>query len=802
MKKEKSKKRNPVKKYKKKIALVLFLIFLIWYIFCLPSSLFKQSTCTVLEDKKGNLLGARIAKDGQWRFPYNKKVPEKFKQAITHFEDSRFYYHWGFDIISLFRATWQNIKNSRIVSGGSTLTMQVIRMSRNSPRRTFSEKFLEIILATRLEFSYSKDEILALYASNAPFGGNVVGLDAASWRYFGRDSEKLSWAESAMLAVLPNSPALIHIGRNRNALLRKRNRLLKKLKDEKIISQEMYELSIDEPIAAKPKPFPQKTPHLLDRVSKEHSTKKTKIKTTINIKLQEKVNYIIQNHYKYLKTNEIHNVAVLVLDVESGNTLAYAGNISNSSNKKHGQQVDVITSARSTGSILKPFLYAAMLTSGEILPNALVPDIPTTISGYAPRNYNRSFDGAVLAHRALARSLNIPAVLMLQKYGVERFHYLLNKLKMTTVKNAPSHYGLSLILGGCEGKLWELTGIYASMARSLNNFSENSGRYNSEDYFQPKYFYKNTKRKKKKLTELSENSIFSASAIYLTFDAMLNVERPPEESNWQIFASSNKIAWKTGTSFGFRDAWAIGVTPKYAVGVWVGNADGEGRPNLVGIKTAAPILFDIYKILPLDKQWFEPPYDDMIQVATCHESGYLSSPNCNKFDTIWIPTSGERFKTCPYHQIIHLDKNEEFRVHSNCEDISQMKHKSWFVLPPAMEWYFKSKNSTYKTLPPYRSDCLANLNLKNNQTMEIIYPHFSSQIYVPIELDGKTGNAVFEAAHRKPETTIFWHIDDDYIGQTKDFHRMAVCPKKGKHTLTIIDETGEKMTCKFEVISK
>ncbi|MFH2142494.1 MAG: penicillin-binding protein 1C [Bacteroidota bacterium] len=786
--------------YKITLFFIVVVIILFWK--SLPDPLFNDGYSTVLISAKDELLGAYIANDGQWRFPEIDTVPEKFAIAITTFEDKRFYYHGGIDPFALIRALIINISTGNRVSGASTLTMQVIRLSRKGKSRTIKEKIIEMYLAFRLECSSSKEEILSLYASHAPFGGNVVGIEAAAWRYFGRTPNELSWSESCLMAVLPNSPALIHPGKNRKELIIKRNNLLKKLFKEGIISMETYQLSVIEPIPEKPKAFPQLTPHLLMRYYTENKGKnvESKIRTTIDLNIQKKADFIISEKYKDYSGNGINNMAALIVEVESGEVVSYSGNISNFSLENNGNHVDIITSNRSSGSILKPFLYAAMLTDGDILPNTLVPDIPTNIDGYNPKNYNLSNDGAVPAKRALARSLNIPAVRMLRDYGIQKFIHVLQKAGLTSIDKSADHYGLSLILGGCEANLWDLCGAYASMARSLNHFAGFSGQYNSCDYFPPEYIY--DREKQKRGVDICKFSVFSASAIWFTFNAMLDVERPTDKSNWEQFTSSRKIAWKTGTSFGFRDGWAIGITPDYVIGVWVGNADGEGRPNLTGLTTAAPVLFELFEILPVRKSWFDPPYDDMEKVAVCKRSGYLASEICDEVDTLFIPVNGLRFKKCPYHQIVHLDQSEKYRVHSDCEEPSNMIHIPWFVLPPAMEWYFKSKNSFYKSLPPYRPDCIETMKPNNTKSMEIIYPKDPTKIYVPIELNENVGKTVFEVAHRNPNTTIYWHIDDEYIGETKSFHQMAVSPSKGKHVLTLLDENGEKVTQIFEIISK
>ena len=403
---------------KLKLPLLVTLILLIsTFYFSLPNPLFSDSYSTVLEDKKNQLLSAAIANDGQWRFPEDATVNEKFKAAIILFEDKRFNNHFGIDFLSLGRATQQNIKASKIVSGGSTLSMQVIRLSRKGKARTFLEKVIEIILAVRLELRYSKSEILSLYASHAPFGGNVVGIEAACWRYFGRSSRELSWSEAVLLAVLPNNPSLIHLGKNRELLKSKRDRLLNRLSKEKYFDELSLSLAISELIPENPLALPRLASHLLDRCMKEGKSQ-LKIISTIDIGLQQRAQQILQDHHERLKANQIFNGAAIIREVKTGNVLAYVGNVA--SGKENQEQVDIVNAPRSTGSILKPFLYAAMLEEGKMLSKTLQPDIPLLINGFAPKNFSNNFNGAVAADQALIRSLNIPAVEELQNYRYEK----------------------------------------------------------------------------------------------------------------------------------------------------------------------------------------------------------------------------------------------------------------------------------------------------------------------------------------------------------------------------------------------
>ncbi|MBS1512545.1 MAG: penicillin-binding protein 1C [Bacteroidetes bacterium] len=779
-----------------KIILSLLVILLLWFYFSLPKRLFNAPTSYVIEDAEGNLLNATIAADGQWRFPYNKNVPQKFIDCITTFEDKRFFKHPGIDPVAICRAAIKNVKNNGVVQGGSTLSMQVIRMANDDEKRSIWNKIKESILAVRLELSYSKKEILALYASNAPFGSNVVGLDAAAWRYYGRSADKLSWGEMATLAVLPNAPALVHPGKNREVLLKKRNALLDALQTAGKMDAGSCALAKLENLPGAPLPLPQYAPHLLQRFIKENKSSNgtTKIQTTLDGNLQKTVAAIVQQHQSVLKGNGINNACALVLDVETGNTLAYVGNISDPLNKEMESDVDVIAAPRSPGSALKPILYAAMLSDGGMLPNAIVPDIPTQIGSYAPQNFDLSYDGAVPAAKALARSLNIPAVKILQQYKYQRFYETLQRCGISTLNRSADTYGLSLILGGCEVTPWDLAGVYASMARSLNHENKNQGKMDEKDFHSPKYI----KGKNIPASNYSTPIPLDATAIYFTFQAMQEVMRPGEEGLWQQFTSSQKIAWKTGTSFGFRDGWAVGVTPKNVVAVWVGNTDGEGRPGLIGVHTAAPILFDIFRLLK-NVSWFEKPKYNYSYIPVCRKSGFRANTDCDDVDTLFMPVNGVKSPLCPYHKMIHLDATGTYRVTEQCESPSSMQHKSWFILSPAMEYYYKQKNADYLPLPPFKPGCEF---AETGKVMEIIYPQADAKIYVPLEVNGERGKTIFTAAHRKNGAKIFWSLDDNYVGTTQNFHQIALNPSPGVHILTLVDESGVSVSRQFEILEK
>jgi penicillin-binding protein 1C len=754
----------------------------------LPSPLFDDPVSTVVLARDGTLLGARIADDGQWRFPPLASVPEKFARALVAYEDRRFYSHPGVDPLAIARAIRLNHDRGRIVSGASTLSMQVVRLALSRGERDYGTKFLEMLLALRLELQYRKDEILALYAGNAPFGGNVVGLEAAAWRYFGRGPERLSWAEACTLAVLPNSPAMIHPAKRRAALREKRDRLLRKLHDDGAFSALDLDLALREPLPDEPLPLPQFAPHLLETL-RARNPGHHRFETTLDAALQRAATDQVRARARELARQDIHNAAALVIDNRRFEVLAYVGNADWSVRDERGMAVDVVRRPRSSGSILKPLLYAAMLDAGEVLPRTLVPDVPTQISGYAPENFDRTYRGAVPAEMALAQSLNVPAVRMLRQHGVHRFYDFLRHFGMTTLTRPPDEYGLTLILGGAEATLWEVGGMYANVADIARR----------QPGATPVY------RQLKVLAGEADTSggtaEISAGAAWLTLNALLEVARPGEEGYWKNFASSRRIAWKTGTSFGLRDGWAVGSTSHHTIGVWTGNASGEGRPGLTGSGAAAPLMFDLFNLLP-PGDWFAPPQTQMREVEVCRNDGYLANGRCEA-EVQWVPRDSHFDRVTPHNLLVHLDAGRRYRVHGDCERVGSMAHVNWFVLPPGQEFYFRRHHGEYRPLPPFRPDCESGAVASGPRgPMDFLYPGTGTRVYIPVDLAEKKGRVVFEAVHRDPKAAIHWHLDDQYIGTTRTFHQQALDIAAGEHVLTIVDQQGNHFARRFEVLGR
>ncbi len=760
----------------------------------IPEPLFRESYATVLESREGRLLGAKIADDGQWRFPPLDSLPPDYQNSLLQFEDRHFFLHPGINPVSLVRAVRRNIKAGRIVSGGSTITMQVARMAMGNKPRTVWQKLNEIWLALRLEVRYSKEDILLLYANNAPFGGNVVGLSAASWRYYGRTPSDLSWAETANLVVLPNAPGLIFPGKNDETLKAKRNRLLESLHKKNVIDVMTYNLSLDEPVPDKPLPLPRWAPHLLDRAAKDGRLG-DEVLSTLDYQLQQTVLKIVKEYHEVLQFNQIHNAAAIVADIKTGEVCAYVGNAPKSGSINHGNEVDIISSRRSPGSLLKPFLYAMSIDDGILMPNGLLPDIPIFYQGFAPKNFDKQFRGAVPANLALRSSLNVPFVSLLKEYTYEKFYYNLKDCGVTTLDQPPGHYGLSIILGGGEVTLWEMTGLYAGLVRNLQNYNNLMGnkRYYTHDFRRLTYVFE----KSEKRNEPVETGRISAGAIWHTLKAMQELRRPDAESNWQQFTNSRAIAWKTGTSYGLKDAWAIGLNDEFVVGVWLGNADGEGRPELIGVATAAPLMFRIFETLD-GSATFTMPVADMEMMRICRQSGMKAGDICPDTELKPIARSAGQTQSCQAHKHLYLDESEKYSVNASCYPVQKMVKKPWFILPPSQAWYYRKYNFDYIDPPELMPECQS----MSDGMLEMIYPAGFTKVYVPIEIDGKSGKVIFEAAHRSPNATIYWYLDEMFLGETTNSHQMGLFPSAGSHVLHLVDDQGIEVSVKFDAINE
>ncbi|MEL7161387.1 MAG: penicillin-binding transpeptidase domain-containing protein, partial [Bacteroidota bacterium] len=549
-----------------------------------------------------------------------------------------------------------------------------------------------------------------------------------------------------------------------------------------------------ESLPDKPRPLPRNAGHLLERLRQERGA--GRYRSSLEANLQRRCTELVRRHQSRLAGGEIHNVAAMVTEVASGRVLAYVGNVPDLA-PAYAPSVDLITAPRSPGSLLKPMLYALAQEEGSLTARQFLPDLPTSFSDFQPANFYQEFDGAVPADEALARSLNLPFVFLLRDYGVARFHTTLREYGFRQLTQGPDHYGLSLILGGGEITMEEINAWFLGMARQQRYYHERQGRYARADFLPATLLDAETRAPLNDLQATAGN--IGAGAAHCTLSALTELTRPDERGGERRCRSRRSVAWKTGTSFGFRDAWAVGCTPEYVVSVWAGNADGEGRDGLVGVKAAAPLLFQIVRLLEertsTARNWFEPPWDDLRERTTCATSGLLAGPDCPE-NQEWLPVLSDRAQRCRYHHRLLTDSDGQYQVKQNCGPEETVSH-SWFTLPSRQAYFYRQKHPTYRPPPPHHADC--NSYATVDPVMQFVYPHRQGALSPTRNWRGETEGIFFELAHRDPETTVHWHADGDYLASTHTFHSLTVPLSPGKHKITVVDADGNRREKWFQV---
>jgi len=760
----------------------------------LPARLLDAPHATLLLARGGELLGARVAADEQWRVPPSGPLPAPLRRALLTFEDKRFFEHAGVDWVAVGRAAWLNATRGRVVSGASTLSMQVVRLSLGARERTLRAKLHEAWLALGLERRLGKEEILALYAAHAPYGGNVVGLDAAAWRYFGRRPRELTWAEAALLAALPNQPALIHLRRNVGRLKAKRDGLLRRLRAQGALGDLDLALALDEPLPPPPSPAPRLAPHLLDAATT--AGRAGWVRTSLDAGLQGALAAVVERQGARLAAEGVRGAAVVVMDNRALLPVALVGNLPPHLTPQ-SPHLDLSRRPRSTGSTLKPVLFAGALDAGLLVRETLLPDVPTRLRGFSPLNADRAYRGAVPAQEALALSLNVPLVGLLERYGVGRLYDLLVRFGLGGLARDAEGYGATLVIGGAEASLWEVTRMYALMARRLLGGGAARERALEEE----------AAAAAAGLTPLSPFTDVGAllprvplsrGAIWLTFEALTAVTRPTAEQRWRQFARAQPVAWKTGTSQGLRDAWAVGVTPRYTVGVWAGNPRGEGRVSLTGARAAAPLLFEALRLLD-GGGWFPRPDEDLEAARVCAASGLLAVPECAAVDAL-KPRGAPFTQLDSFHELLHLDSSGSYQVTSACWPVHEMRHAPWFVLPPEQGALYALRHVDYRPPPPLHPDCAAVEAPEGG--LEVTYPEEGAALYLPVGLDGAPGEVVMRAASARGAEELSWHLDGEVLGRTRREHALAAPLAPGWHRLVVVSEGGGAVTRRFRVVGE
>ncbi len=751
---------------------VIFLLTLLLIAF--PTEKLVPTPSLIILDKDNNILRVTLAPDEMWRIPIKSKdISPALKKAVLAYEDRHFYYHFGVNPFSILRSLIANSKAGKIVQGGSTITMQVARLMEPKPR-TVKNKLVEIFRAFQLELRYSKKEILTHYFNLAPYGGNIVGVGAASYLYFNKDPNHLSLGECCLLAAIPNSPNNLRPDLNIKAAKKARLKVLNLLLNQSKISDNKKIEAQSEPLPNKRFPLPFEIPHFSNLLIQKYPQIDI-LKTTIDSDIQELAETVLNKHLSPLSKKGITNGAVVIIENKNHQLRALIG--SNNFYDSHNDgQVNGTLAPRSPGSALKPFIYALGIENGIISPESLLFDVPVEYSGYRPVNYDDTYHGAVTVREALIRSLNVPAVNLYAKLGGDGIYTFLKEAGISTLPKPQNYYGLSLILGGCGVNLLELTNLYAGLA--------NGGK------FQPVRFLIDD-------VDFEGKQLLSKNTCFILSELLSELRRPELPSVWEYSINMPKVAWKTGTSYGHRDAWSIGYTQKHTIGVWVGNFDGKGVPELVGAEAAAPVLFSLFNALnkPSQDSWFLQP-ETVKERQVCSKSGMPLGEFCaSAKEELFIPGYSP-YKKCNLHQQILVDKKTGKRLCSHCRNGKNYEEKIVEKWPSEIATWMERNGFSLDLIPEHYPLCS---KIVSGKKPIILSPTSQTEYKIRPGVNLKYQKILLDATVSNETKTIYWFLDGKLIFLGKPTKKAFFTPTPGIHHIICSDDQGRSSEVRFIV---
>lgn len=739
------------------IVILVILFFLLNWIFPLPA---PPEYSTIITDNKGEVVNAFLTKDEKWRMKTElDEISPLLRKTIIAKEDKYFYSHPGINFIAIGRAFINNITRMKRTSGASTITMQVAR-AMEPRKRNLGSKMIEAFRALQLELKYSKDEILQLYLNLVPYGGNIEGVKSASQLYFKKNPDHLSLAEITALSIIPNRPSSLVVGKNNDRIIEERNKWLRRFAEEKVFTKKEIEDALNEPLIATRGTVPHYIPHLSYKLKKQSGTT---INTNIDLNTQLKTEKILEDYVRAQRLRNIKNAAIIIINNKTHQVITYAGS-SDFKDTIDGGQVNGINAVRQPGSTLKPLLYGMCFDEGLLTPKTIITDVPVNYEGYAPENYDEKFNGYVTVAYALEHSLNIPAVKSLQQLGYEKLIQKLSLCNFKQIQKDRNKLGLSLILGGCGTTLEELTGLFSSFA--------NNGVYVSPSYTQTD-------------TAGRKVNVLTPAACFMLNEILSKVDRPDFPVNWQATEHMPKIAWKTGTSYGRKDAWSIGYNKNFTVGVWAGNFSGTGVPDLSGANVATPLLFKIFNTIDYDSdaEWFTQP-DDCDTRQVCSETGLIPAESCaNKVLDYFIPLVSSS-KVCNNLQEILISADEKISYCKSCAPPNGYKKKLFKIVEPEMQAYFSENNVKFEKIPPHNPDC--ELIFKGSAP-QITSPSNGTEYLIskknpePLQLICKTANDV---------SKVYWYINNKFYKTSSAGEKQFFTPEEGPVKISCTDDKG------------
>jgi penicillin-binding protein 1C len=762
---------------------LLLLIALLWLADRIwPLPLPKDDLARVVLAEDGTPLWRFADANGVWRYPVSRdQVSPYYLEALLTYEDRWFYSHPGVNPLALLRATWQNMHGARVVSGGSTLSMQVARLL-DPHARTLPGKLRQLWRTMQLEWHLSKDEILGIYLDRAPFGGTLQGVAAASWAYLGKSPAQMTRAEAALLAVLPQAPSRLRPDRHPKLAQAARDKVLKRLAEFNVWPQQAVDDALEEPLLLAPRQEPSLAPLLARRLNRPRSP--TLIRTTLDAVLQRRMEDLILGWRARLP--ERTSAAILVVEAENMAVRAYVGSVDINDVKRFGH-VDMVSALRSPGSTLKPFLYGKAMDAGLIHSESLLQDVPRRFGDYRPGNFSAGFSGPVAASAALSQSLNLPAVQLLEAYGPKRFAGEMRNGGVPLTLPPLAQPSLALILGGGGSRLEDLVGGYSALAR---------GGRSADIRLQPD-------------DPLRDRPMMSPGAAWIIRRILSGQSRPDLDTHADL-VQRPQLAWKTGTSYGFRDAWAIGVGPRFIVGVWIGRPDGTPVPGQFGLASAAPLMMQVHDVLVnRDSQRnilapIQPMPMNVGVAAICWPLGQTMSktdPNCRRQRFAWTLDGTTPPTLMPPEQPLGLGLEEKvwinekgLRVASDCPGAQLRDVALW---PSALEPWLPRSERRDARLPANDPDCPPQA-LGLAAPLVIVGVRDADNLRLPV---GSRQALRLKLSALGGSGRRWWFIDGSPMADTanQDFFSPTL-NRLGRYQLSVLDESGQTARVEFNVI--
>ena len=762
------------------VVLVVALLWLADRIWPLP--LPQDGLARVVLAEDGTPLWRFADANGVWRYPvHTSEVSPYYLDALLTYEDRWFYQHPGVNPLALVRATWQNLSGARVVSGGSTLSMQVARLL-DPHSRTLHGKLRQLWRTAQLEWHLSKDEILNLYLNRAPFGGTLQGVAAASWAYLGKSPSQLTHAEAALLAVLPQAPSRLRPDRHPQRAQEARDKVLRRLAEFQVWPQSAVDEALEEPLLLAPRLEPSLAPLLARRLNRPDSP--PLIRTTLDATLQRRLEDLLLGWRARLP--EHTSAAILVVEEESMAVRAYLGSVDINDTKRFGH-VDMISALRSPGSTLKPFLYGMALDDGLIHSESLLQDVPRRYGDYRPGNFSMGFTGAVPASTALSSSLNLPAVQLLEAYGPKRFAAQMRIGGMPLALPALAEPNLALILGGAGSRLEDLVSGYSALARDGKSATL---RLQPDD-------------------ALRERPLLSPGAAWIVRRILSGQARPDRDPRAEL-VQRPVLAWKTGTSYGFRDAWAIGVGPRYLIGVWIGRPDGTPVPGQFGLASAAPLMLQVHDVLTnRDSQRgisapVKPVPANIGVAAICWPLGQpmsRSDPNCRRQRFAWTLDNTTPPTLQALDQPLSVGLMESIwvntkglRVDAHCPGATSKSIALW---PAPLEPWLPRVERREARIPAADPDCPPPA-LAASSPLSIVGVREGDQLRLP---------AASQQALRLNISALggsgrrWWFLNGAPLGDSANQDSInASFERLGRYQLSVLDEAGQTARLEFSVV--